>query len=88
MVQDIAAQASKITVPVHIIVGGADIIEPEPYLRKVFASAVPHASFAVLDGVGHLYHLKLPQSHPLCTFVLILVNRHLNRRSAGFKFGK
>jgi pimeloyl-ACP methyl ester carboxylesterase len=58
MVQDITGQASKIAVPVHVIVGGADNIESEASLRKAFASVVPQAEFVVLDGVGHLAPLE------------------------------
>ena len=58
MVQDITAQASKIAVPVHIIVGSADNIESEGSLRKAFAGVVPQAAFVVLDRVGHLAPLE------------------------------
>ena len=58
MVQDITEKASKIAVPVHVIVGGADNIESEASLRKAFANVVPQATFAVLDGVGHLAPLE------------------------------
>lgn len=58
MVQDITGMASKITVPVHVIVGSADSIESEVSLRKAFASVLPQAKFIVLDGVGHLSPLE------------------------------
>ncbi|WP_338523758.1 alpha/beta hydrolase [Pseudomonas batumici] len=58
MVQDITGQASKIAVPVHVIVGGADNIESEASLRQAFAGVIPQAGFVVLGGVGHLAPLE------------------------------
>lgn len=60
MTQDISAEASRITVPVHVIVGGADNIETEASLRAAFGKVVPGTEFTVLPGVGHLSPLEVP----------------------------
>ncbi len=54
MTKDIREQASGITVPVHVIVGSADPVEPEASLREAFGKVIPGAAFTVLAGVGHL----------------------------------
>ncbi len=58
MLEDITEQASKITVPVRIIVGSADTVETEASLRAAFGKAVPGTDFVVLPGVGHLAPLE------------------------------
>ncbi len=58
MTQDIAAQASTIAVPIHVIVGSEDRIEEEASLRDAFGKVLPGASFAVIQGAGHLAPLE------------------------------
>lgn len=59
---DITAQAGEISVPVCVIVGSADQVEPESLLRQEFRAWVPQARFEVLEGVGHLSPLEAPDS--------------------------
>ena len=54
MIANISAEAARIAVPVHIIVGSADVVESEGSLRAAFATVLPAARFTVLPGIGHL----------------------------------
>jgi len=58
MIEDISAKASKITVPVHIIVGSADVVETEASLRRAFGKVIPSAKFTVLPGASHMAPLE------------------------------
>jgi pimeloyl-ACP methyl ester carboxylesterase len=60
MIRDISNEASKILVPVHVIVGGADNVETESSLRAAFGGVLPATEFTVLPGVGHLAPLEAP----------------------------
>ena len=60
MIADISAEAARIAVPVHIIVGSADVVESEGSLRTAFATVLPAARFTVLPGIGHLSPLEAP----------------------------
>ena len=60
MVDDISEQASGITVPVHVIVGGDDRVEPEASLRAAFGQVLEGVAFIVLPGVGHMAPLEAP----------------------------
>ncbi len=60
MIADISNETSKITVPVHIIAGGDDGVEPEASLRAAFGKVLPNVSFAVISGVGHVAPLEAP----------------------------
>ena len=43
-----------------IIVGDADQVEPESFLRREFESRIPGTEFIILPGVGHLAPLEAP----------------------------
>ena len=58
MAADISEQASRIEVPVRVIVGAADNVESEDSLRAAFGNVLPKAEFIVLPGVGHLAPLE------------------------------
>ena len=58
MIEDISEQASGITVPVRIIVGGADVVETADSLRAAFGKVIPNAEFVVLPGVSHMAPLE------------------------------
>ena len=55
---DIREQAARIDVPVHIIVGSADVVETEASLRKEFGKVLPQTTFTVLRGVSHMAPLE------------------------------
>lgn len=59
MIEDISASTPKINVPVHIIAGGDDAVEPEASLRENFKS-IPGVTFTVIPGVGHIAPLEKP----------------------------
>lgn len=60
MIADIREEAAKIVVPVHIIAGGDDGVEPEASLRAAFGKWVRDVKFVVLPGVGHIAPLEAP----------------------------
>jgi pimeloyl-ACP methyl ester carboxylesterase len=60
MIADISHEVSKITVPVHIIAGGDDAVEPEASLRAAFGKALRKVDFVVIPGVGHIAQLEAP----------------------------
>ena len=56
--EDIKNQASKINVPVRVIVGTADVVEPEASLRAAFGKAIPGTRFTVLSCLSHMAPLE------------------------------
>jgi pimeloyl-ACP methyl ester carboxylesterase len=46
--------------PSTVIVGDADQVEPESFLRREFESRIPGTEFIILPGVGHLAPLEAP----------------------------
>jgi len=60
MIADISEEASRITVPVHIIAGGDDRVEPEDSLRAAFGKSLRNVDFLVVQGVGHIAPLEAP----------------------------
>lgn len=61
MAVDISGAASTIEVPVDVIVGDADTVEPEAVLRREIPRFVRNVRFHVLGGVGHLSPLEAPE---------------------------
>ena len=60
MIADISDEASRIDVPVHIIAGGDDSVEPEASLRAAFGKVLQRVDFVVIPGVGHIAPLEAP----------------------------
>jgi pimeloyl-ACP methyl ester carboxylesterase len=60
MLADISAATSRIAVPVHIIAGGDDAVEPEISLRSAFGKVLRRVEFTVIPGVGHIAPLEAP----------------------------
>lgn len=60
MVADISGETAKITVPVHIITGGEDSVEPEASLRTAFGAVLKNVAYSVIPGVGHIAPLEAP----------------------------
>jgi pimeloyl-ACP methyl ester carboxylesterase len=58
MTMDIREQASRIDVPIKIIVGSADVVETEAALRQEFRKVLPSTTFTVLPGVSHMAPLE------------------------------
>lgn len=51
-----------VTTPTIVDIGDRDQLEHEGALRDVFARFLPHATFRVLAGVGHLSPLQAPDA--------------------------
>lgn len=62
MIEDVSAGLVAVTVPVTVIIGDRDQVEHETALRAIFARFLPHASFRVLKGIGHLSPLEAPDA--------------------------
>lgn len=53
MAADIGDEVKRINVPVLVITGSKDPVDPEAVLRREIGGRLPHARFVVLEGVGH-----------------------------------
>jgi pimeloyl-ACP methyl ester carboxylesterase len=60
MVADISQEASRIAVPICIIAGGDDSVEPEASLRVAFGKVLKEVKIVVIPGVGHIAPLEAP----------------------------
>jgi pimeloyl-ACP methyl ester carboxylesterase len=60
MIEDISAGLNGVSVPTIVAIGDHDKVEHEPALREAFGRHLPHATFRVLAGVGHLSPLERP----------------------------
>ncbi|MEU6199014.1 alpha/beta hydrolase [Streptomyces sp. NPDC047061] len=67
LVEDLSGSVGKIDVPVLVLTGGADRVDPPQVLREHLLPLIPTATLTELDGVGHLSPLEAPD----------LVARHL-----------
>ncbi len=62
MIKDISAGCDAVTMPVTVVIGDRDQVEHEAALREIFACLLPHTTFRVLNGVGHLSPLEAPDA--------------------------
>lgn len=60
MAADIGTEVEKIGVPVLVITGSKDQVDPEPVLRREIGGRLPQARFKVLEGVGHFSPIEAP----------------------------
>ncbi len=60
MIADISHQTSRIAVPLCIIAGGDDRVEPEASLRAAFGKVLRGVRMVVVPGVGHIAPLEAP----------------------------
>jgi pimeloyl-ACP methyl ester carboxylesterase len=60
MIQDVSTGLEAVTVPTTVVIGDHDRVEHESALRQAFGRFLPHATFRVLEGVGHLSPLERP----------------------------
>ncbi|MET9171518.1 alpha/beta fold hydrolase [Streptomyces sp. SCPE 10] len=58
--QDITAAARRIDVPVAVLVGEHDVVEPPQVLREHLLPHIPHASLTTVPGTGHLLPVEAP----------------------------
>ncbi|MFF7091106.1 alpha/beta fold hydrolase [Streptomyces rubradiris] len=59
--QDISEQARRIEVPVAVLAGEQDKVEPPAVLRACLLPCVPHATLTTVPG-GHLLPLEAPEA--------------------------
>ncbi len=62
MIEDVSAGLDAVAIPVMVVVGDLDQSEREAALREIFARFLPHTTFRVLKGVGHLSPLEAPDA--------------------------
>jgi pimeloyl-ACP methyl ester carboxylesterase len=60
MIADVSTGLEAVTVPTIVVIGDRDRVEHESALRQAFGRFLPHATFRVLAGVGHLSPLERP----------------------------
>ncbi len=58
--EDITAAASAIEVPVQVLAGQHDRVEPPAVLEANLLPAIPGARMTVIEGTGHLSPLEVP----------------------------
>jgi pimeloyl-ACP methyl ester carboxylesterase len=58
--QDITRQAQRVDVPVLVIAGENDQVEPAGMLRRNLLPYLAHADFTVIPATGHLIPLEAP----------------------------
>jgi pimeloyl-ACP methyl ester carboxylesterase len=60
--QDIGADVANIDVPVLVISGAHDRVDPPEVLRRELLARIPQAELCVLPNVGHLLPLEAPDA--------------------------
>ncbi|MFJ9707419.1 alpha/beta fold hydrolase [Streptomyces sp. NPDC101234] len=60
LVEDFSGSVGKIDVPVLVLAGSDDKVDPPQVLREHLLPLVPTATLTELDGVGHLSPLEAP----------------------------
>ena len=58
--QDVTAATRTIKVPVLVVAGENDLVEPPAVLGEKLLPYLPHAEFTVIPGTGHLIPLEAP----------------------------
>jgi pimeloyl-ACP methyl ester carboxylesterase len=61
MTTDITAAAGAIDVPVVVLAGRQDKVEPLESLESNLLPFIPHARMTVLEGTGHLSPIEMPR---------------------------
>lgn len=77
LVEDHCARVGAIDVPVLVLAGGDDKVDPPEALRAHLLPLIPTATLTVLPGTGHLSPLEVPGriAHHLTTFLTHLRTR-------------
>jgi uncharacterized protein (TIGR03086 family) len=60
LAQDVSAGLSNVDVPVLVLAGGHDKVEPPTVLADHLLPLMPHATMTVLEDTGHLSPLEVP----------------------------
>ena len=61
MTRDITAAAGAIDVPVVVLAGRQDKVEPLESLQSNLLPFIPDARMTILEGTGHLSPLEVPR---------------------------
>lgn len=71
MTQNITDAAGLIRVPVHVLAGRHDLVDPPASLEANLLTVIPQARMTVLDNTGHLSPLEVPDqvAHEIDQFV-------------------
>lgn len=79
MVQDVSTGLRAVSIPIAVVVGDRDRVEHESALRQAFGRFLPHATFQLLAGVGHLSPLERPGELAAACLGLITTLRSRDR---------
>jgi pimeloyl-ACP methyl ester carboxylesterase len=60
MIEDVSGGLRAVSIPTVVAVGDRDRVEHDSALRQAFSRFLPHATFQLLSGVGHLSPLERP----------------------------
>jgi pimeloyl-ACP methyl ester carboxylesterase len=71
MTQDITAMISGLQLPIEIVVGERDHVEPPARLEAAYAPVLPQMRMTVLKGVGHLSPLEAPEAVALACSTML-----------------
>jgi pimeloyl-ACP methyl ester carboxylesterase len=72
LVDDITDAARQIVVPVHVLAGRHDHVDPPDTLTADLVPSIPHARIVIVEGTGHLSPLEAPE--PLARHIDQFVN--------------
>lgn len=74
--EDITEAVAEIDIPVIVIAGEHDRVDPPEVLRRKLLTHIPHARLCVLPNVGHLSPLEAPEdiAELIRSFVLPLLD--------------
>jgi pimeloyl-ACP methyl ester carboxylesterase len=59
--EDVSTSIDTIDVPVLVLVGEHDLVEPVGFLQETVARHIPNAQLRVIQGSGHLLPLEAPE---------------------------
>jgi pimeloyl-ACP methyl ester carboxylesterase len=60
LAQDVSEGLSNVTIPVLVLAGDHDRVEPPAVLAEHLLPLIPHTTMTVLEDTGHLSPLELP----------------------------
>jgi pimeloyl-ACP methyl ester carboxylesterase len=84
LVQDVSAGLSDVDIPVLVLAGNHDKVEPPAVLADHLLPVMSRASMIVLDDTGHLSPLEVPDqvARHITTFTARLNDRpHIDKRA-------
>jgi pimeloyl-ACP methyl ester carboxylesterase len=61
LAQDVSAGLSDVDVPILVLAGEHDQVEPPDVLTEHLLPLIPRADMTLLEGTGHLSPLEVPE---------------------------